>query len=134
MTITAIDAQSGNVMLVAEGHGLRLAHTRISNVGRALNFVSHPTQSGNNENRAKNCGSGQSVRTAMKNLRHAYVRVLLSKSFVDQQTRFMEARWSRCERKNPPFLLATIMRTRNYKYFDRYCRVPTTDILGRPSN
>ena len=71
MAIAAVDAKTGDMVLVAEGHWLRLAYARISNVRRALNFKRGPAQHGNDEDRAKNCGPGQSVRAAMKNLRHA---------------------------------------------------------------
>ncbi len=74
VAIAAIDTQTGNVMLMAEGHGLRLAHACISDVGRALNLHRHPTQSGQHEDRAKNRDARQSIRAAMKDLRHSYVR------------------------------------------------------------
>ena len=76
VAITAVNAEASNMVLVAERHRLRLAHPGISDVRRALNLIRHPAERGNYEDRAKNRGPGQCVRTAMKDLRHAYVRIL----------------------------------------------------------
>src|ERR1700722_12455575 len=67
----AVHAESGDVVLVAKRDRLRFAHAGISNVRRALNFVPHPPQRSYDEDRAENCGTGQCVRAAMKDLRHA---------------------------------------------------------------
>src|ERR1700719_2949033 len=74
VAVAAVDAESGYVVLVAEGYGLRFPHSSISDVRRALNLHRHPAQRGNHEYRAKNRGPGEGVGTAMKDLRHAYVR------------------------------------------------------------
>ena len=74
VAVAAVDAKSGNVVLVAERDRLWLAHAGVGDVWRALNFHRDPTQRGNDEHRAKNGGAGQSVSAAMKNLRHAYLR------------------------------------------------------------
>jgi hypothetical protein len=74
MAVAAINTESGNVMLMAEGHGLRLAHSGIGKVRRTLDLHRHPAERGHDEDRAKNRGPGQGVGAAMKNLRHAYVR------------------------------------------------------------
>ena len=71
VAIAAVDAESGDVVLVAKRDRLRFAHAGISNVRRALNFVPHPPQRSYDEDRAENCGTGQCVRAAMKDLRHA---------------------------------------------------------------
>ncbi len=42
VTVAAIDAESGDVMLVAEGNGLRLANASIGHVRRTLNGVTDP--------------------------------------------------------------------------------------------
>ena len=76
MAVAAVDAESGNVMLVAEGHRLRFAHTGVGDIWRTLNLVPHQNERGNHKDRAKNRGPGQSVRTAMKDLRHAYLQTL----------------------------------------------------------
>ena len=54
VAVTAIDAQSGDVMLMAEGHWLRLAHASVSDVGRTLNLITDPTQSDHHKDRAEN--------------------------------------------------------------------------------
>ena len=60
------------MVLMAEGDGLRLPHAGISNVRRALHLHGNPQQRSNHKYRAKNCGPGQGIGAAMKNLRHAY--------------------------------------------------------------
>jgi hypothetical protein len=87
MAVAAIDAEPGNVMLVAEGHGLRLSHSGVRNVRRTLDFHRHPAERGNHEDRAKNRGPGQGVRAAMKNLRHE-----LWKSMLEM---YRQPRWVR---------------------------------------
>src|SRR5208282_130175 len=74
VAIAAVNAESGDVMLVAEGHGLWLAHSSIGDVRRTLHLQRRPTERSNHEDRAKNCGPGQGIGAAMENLRHAYVR------------------------------------------------------------
>ena len=68
VAVATIDAQAGDVMLMAERNRLRLANARIRHVGRTLNFVQDPAQGNHDEDRAKNRGAGQTIRTAMKNL------------------------------------------------------------------
>jgi hypothetical protein len=77
VAVAAVDAESGDVMLVAEGDGLGLADSGIGDVGGTLDFHGHPAERSNDEHRAKNGGAGQGVRTAMKNLRHSVVRSCL---------------------------------------------------------
>ena len=74
MAIAAVDAEAGDVMLMAERNRLRLANPRISDIGRALNFHGHPTEGGHHEDRAKNRGARHGIGAAMKNLRHAGLR------------------------------------------------------------
>jgi hypothetical protein len=71
VTVAAVDAESGDVVLVAKGDGLRLAYASVRNVGGTLNFHRHPTEGGKDKHRAKDRGPGQGIRTAMKNLRHS---------------------------------------------------------------
>jgi hypothetical protein len=78
-------------MLVAEGHRLRLPHPGIRNVRRTLHFHRHPAQRGNHEYRAKNRGPGEGVRTTLKNLRHAYLRILENMNAAQQNPGFTEA-------------------------------------------
>jgi len=68
MAVAAVDAESGDVMLMAERNRLRLADAGRSHIRRALDDVEGPTQSCNDENRAENRGARQTIRTAMKDL------------------------------------------------------------------
>ena len=71
VTITAVDAESGDVMLMAEWDRLRLADAGIGHKGRALHDVNDSAQCRNNEYCAENGGAGQRIRAAMKDLRHS---------------------------------------------------------------
>jgi hypothetical protein len=70
VTVTAVNAKPRNVMLMTEGYWLRLAYAGVGCVGRVLNLHRHPGQRSEHEDSAKNSGARQSVRAAMKNLRH----------------------------------------------------------------
>ena len=74
VAVTAVDAESGHVVLMAEGHRLRLAHSGIRYVRRALNLIGHAAQCRNDEYRAEDGGARKSIRTAMKDLRHSLFR------------------------------------------------------------
>src|SRR5271154_6644057 len=74
MAVAAVDAESGNVMLMAERRRLRLAHSGVGDVRRTLHLHCHPSERGKHEDRAKNRGPGQGVGAAMENLRHACLR------------------------------------------------------------
>src|SRR5579864_5170714 len=56
MAVAAVDAEPADVVLMAERYWLRLSHSGISEVRRALYFHRHPGQSGNHEYRAVNGG------------------------------------------------------------------------------
>ena len=71
VAVAAVNAESGNMMLVAEGDWLRLAHTGVGYIGGTLYGVTHPDQSCDDENRAENGGARQRVRAAIKDLRHS---------------------------------------------------------------
>jgi len=71
VAVAAIDPEAGDVVLVAEGNRLRLANTRIGDIRRALDFHCHPAQGSDYKDRAKDGGPGQSIRTAMEDLRHS---------------------------------------------------------------
>jgi|SRR5580658_1216098 hypothetical protein len=77
MAVAAVDAQSGNVVLMAERDRLRLAHPGVGHVGRTLDLHRHPRERSDYEYRAKDGGPGESIRTAMKNLRHSLMRPCL---------------------------------------------------------
>src|ERR1035438_1535119 len=122
MAITAVDAEPGNMVLVTEWDRLRPAHPGISDIRRALNLIRHPAERGNHEDRAKNRGPGQRVRTAMKNLRHAYVRIL--RNYERDPADFNCGSLLVTTRmKIPTYFFASARRNANYKYFARTCRV-----------
>src|SRR5437588_501275 len=70
VAVAAINAESGHVVLMAEGNRLRPHHARIRHVGGALNLRRGPEQKGDNEYRSKNCGPRNCSSNAMKDLRH----------------------------------------------------------------
>jgi len=74
VTVTAINAESGDMMLMTERNRLRLPHTLVGHVWRALYGVPDPNQSGHDENGAEDSGAGQRIRAAMKDLRHSLMR------------------------------------------------------------
>jgi hypothetical protein len=77
VAVAAVNTQPGNVVLVAERDRLGLAHASVGNVWGTLDFHDDPAQGCNYKNRAKDGGPGQSIRTAMKNLRHSLMRSYL---------------------------------------------------------
>lgn len=89
------------MVLMAKGHRLGLSHPGISDIRRSLNLVRHPTERGNNEDRAKNRGPGQGVRTTMKNLRHAYVRVPENTNETQRILDVLILKWLRRKRNSP---------------------------------
>jgi hypothetical protein len=80
MTVAAINTQSCHVMLMAEWHWLWFSHARECDIRRSLYGVGHPAQSSNHEHRTKNRGARQSIRTAMKDLRHALYEIWLKET------------------------------------------------------
>src|SRR5712671_2442999 len=125
MAVAAVDAESGDVMLMAEGHRLRPADSSIGNVRGALNLHCDPAERGNYEHRAKNRSPGESIRAAMKNLRHA--RVLNSENTYQKiRTRLDRSRFGNlmvtAQKKRATEAFAPAMRTGDYKYFARSCR------------
>src|SRR5208282_6054938 len=70
VTVAAVEAEPGHVMLVAEGHRLRLSYSRISDVGRALELYQPPEQGCHNEDRAEQRGPGDCISAAWKNLHY----------------------------------------------------------------
>jgi hypothetical protein len=75
VTITAVDAESGDVMLMAEWNRLRLADSGIGHKGRALHDVNDSAQCSNDEYSAENGGAGKRIRAAMKDLRHSLMKI-----------------------------------------------------------
>ena len=74
MTVPAVDAESGDVMLMTERHGLRLAYALVGYIWGTLNGVTDPDQRCNNKDRAEDSSARQRIRAAMKNLRHSLMR------------------------------------------------------------
>ena len=74
MAVAAINAEPGDMMLVAKGNGLGFADTGVGHKGRALNQIGDSAQCGNDKHCAENGGAGQRVRAAMKDLRHSLLR------------------------------------------------------------
>ena len=70
VTVTAIDSQSGDVVLMAERDRLLPGDPLIGGVGRAHNAAEHPERESDNEHRSENGDARESVRAAVKNLRH----------------------------------------------------------------
>ncbi len=68
MTVAAIDAESGDVVLMAERNWLRLPHTRVSDKWGTLHFVKNPSESSDDKDRTKDSGASQTIRTAMEDL------------------------------------------------------------------
>jgi hypothetical protein len=77
MTVAAINAQPRHVMLVAKWHRLWFPHARKRHVRRSLYGIRDPAQCSNHKHRAKDGGAGQSIRTAMKDLRHSLYEIWL---------------------------------------------------------
>ncbi len=73
VAVAAVDTKPGDVMLMAERNRLRLANSRIRDVGRALDCIDNPAQCSHDEDRPKDGGPRQTIRTAMKDLRHSLV-------------------------------------------------------------
>ena len=71
MAVAAIDAESSDVVLMAEWNRLRLAHARVGDEWRPLDDVEDPSQHGHDKDRTENGGAGQRIRAAMKDLRHS---------------------------------------------------------------
>ena len=68
MAIAAIDAESANVMLMAEGRGLRPGHSSVGDIRGALDLRRRPEQHGDDEDGAKDRGARDGIRAAMKDL------------------------------------------------------------------
>jgi len=68
MAIAAVNAQSADMVLVAEKYRLRPRHPGISDVRRTLELDARPQHHSNNEYSAKDRCSCDCVRAAVKNL------------------------------------------------------------------
>ena len=70
MTIAAINTQSADMMIVAEGNGLIAHDVILSHIGRARPQGPRPSNSRQYERAAEYGGLGKGVHTGMKNLCH----------------------------------------------------------------
>ena len=68
VTVAAVDAQPGHMVLVAKRDRLRLSHSGIRDVRRALNLHHGPKQPGHGKNREDHGGPGNGIAAAWKNL------------------------------------------------------------------
>ena len=70
MAIPAVDADSTNMVLMAEGHRLRDRHTNIGPKWRTYKAPNNNGGAGEDEHGGINGQSGECVRAAVKDLRH----------------------------------------------------------------
>src|SRR5258706_13939193 len=68
VTIAPVNTESGHVMLVAEGHRLRLSDPGIRYVGRALDLPQNPAQSPDDNRNYYQRSAGNGIAAAWKNL------------------------------------------------------------------
>ena len=68
MTVTAIDPEPRDMMLVTKRYGLIFMNAGVGDVRRALEFHQNPAQSCHDEHRAEDRRPRQCVTTAMENL------------------------------------------------------------------
>jgi hypothetical protein len=80
VAVAAIDAQPSHMMLMTEWHWLRFPHAGVGHVRRSLYCVGDPAQSSDYEYGAKDGGARQSIRTAMKDLRHSLYEIWLKET------------------------------------------------------
>src|SRR5580704_1957090 len=74
VAIAAVNAQPANMVLMAKGNRLRPHHFGVSDVGRPLQFEQCPQQGRDQKYCPVNRGTGDCVRTAMKNLHRLSVQ------------------------------------------------------------
>src|SRR6266480_4110634 len=70
MAITAVDAQAGDVVLMAERHRLLADHARAGDVIGAHEFGPRPAQARHDEDAAKDTHARDGVEAAVEDLRH----------------------------------------------------------------
>ena len=74
VAIAAVNAQPADMVLMAKGNRLRPHHFGVSDVGRPLQFEQCPQQGRDQKYCPVNRGTGDCVRTAMKNLHRLSVQ------------------------------------------------------------
>src|SRR5688500_4264356 len=70
VAVAAVDAETGYVMLMAEGNGLLTMDALIGEVRRADDSTDHPEHESGDENRAEDGDARKRIGTAVENLRH----------------------------------------------------------------
>src|SRR5712692_1010266 len=70
MTVTAVDAQPADVMLVAERHRLLDGNLRARGVRGRIQLRPRQDQEGDDEDSAKNAQTRKSIRAVVENLGH----------------------------------------------------------------
>jgi len=88
VTISTIETNISNMMLVAELHWLFAGNECMRHVIGTREFVNGEKRSNDDKERTKNCDSGKSVRTAVKDLRHP-----LRLNDLGKQSIGTDARW-----------------------------------------
>src|ERR1022692_1288798 len=96
----AIDAQSADVMLVAERHRLFLGHVDLRVKSRANQQGRNSSQTGKDEHRSEDTNLGESIRAAMKYLRHPSPGKPLTQ--LNEETVY--SRRARTQRKESTFI------------------------------
>ena len=119
VTVAAVDAESGDVMLMAEWNRLGLADAGIGHKGRALHHVNNATQCRNDKHCTENGGAGQRIRAAMKDLRHSLRYEIWMKR---PGSSAVSASVIVPEIENHPQVFCVVGETGNYKYFAEVCR------------
>src|ERR1700692_5155588 len=70
MAVPAVDAQSGHVMLMAEGYRLLALDPLIGGIRRADHAPDDPQHESDDKDSAEDRDASKSIRTAVENLRH----------------------------------------------------------------
>jgi hypothetical protein len=70
VAVTAVDAQSADVMLMAERHRLLDRNFGARSVGGCVQLRPRPNQEGDDEDAAKNAQTRKSIRAVVENLGH----------------------------------------------------------------
>lgn len=70
MTITTVDTESADVMIVTEWHRLLAHDILFSDVGRPVDGRDHPQKADRQKQYSEDAESRDGVRAAVKNLRH----------------------------------------------------------------
>jgi hypothetical protein len=70
MAVATVNADVADMMLVAEGNGLRNGHFHKRGIGRPINRVQQPATEAQKSRRPKDAGARNRICASVKNLRH----------------------------------------------------------------